>query len=138
MGLEDELVEQARTTRAMKLNNAPRVIVFSTLVILLVLVVLFRRFESVRRTSVLGCWNNLVLLQQYKNEWMRDKHKTPNDTPTWDDILPYSTNRWANGRPVCRDGGIYTLGRVGEPPSCSIGGSGHSFPDLGKTTLTDL
>lgn len=59
-------------------------------------------------------------------------NKGSDDSPTWDDLRPYfpdwATNglvRWTNG-PVCPEGGIYTIGRVGETPRCSIGGYSHA------------
>jgi hypothetical protein len=71
-----------------------------------------------------------------KEQWALEQSKTTNDTPTWSDLSPYIywsgfTNRWfTNGIPVCPEGGIYTLGRVGELPTCSLGDKkpNHKLP----------
>jgi hypothetical protein len=83
--------------------------------------------------SAAPCVNRLMQIDAAKQEWAFEHNKTTNDVPTWDDIYPYLwsgfTNSWfTNGRPVCPEGGSYTLGRVGVPPTCSIGGPRHSIP----------
>ena len=50
--------------------------------------------------------------------WMREKVKTTNDIPTDSDI--FGTNQYLRFKPTCGLGGVYTLGRVGERPTCSI------------------
>ena len=90
-----------------------------------------RRFA---KASISRCYENLQSLEQAKRSWAKGNHKAPTDTPTWKDLeeylLPY-TNRpgWTNGMPVCPTGGTYKLGRVGELPTCSIGGPGHSLSE---------
>lgn len=79
-------------------------------------------------TTSYPCVNNLRIIEESKEQWALDKYKTTNDVPSWDDLRPYFPNGWTNGRPVCPEGGTYTLGRVGVPPTCSIGGPGHSLP----------
>src|SRR5690242_6296769 len=70
-----------------------------------------------RRATDGRCEMNLQAIQGCKTKWMEDNHKTRNDIPSWDDLQPYL--KWSgaageNGRPICPDGGIYTLGRVGD------------------------
>jgi hypothetical protein len=85
-----------------------------------------------RSSKIPPCHELLVLTDLAKRDWADNYGKTSNDTPTWDDLrfyLPdWVTNmvRWTNGRPVCPEGGVYTIGRVGEPPKCSIGGYTHA------------
>jgi hypothetical protein len=79
------------------------------------------------------CVNRLAVISGCKAQWALEHQKTTNDVPTWEDIRPYLPNKWTNsdwtnGQPRCPDGGTYTLGRVGEPPTCSIGGPRHSLP----------
>jgi hypothetical protein len=64
---------------------------------------------------------------------MNDNNKTPNDTPTWEDIKGYWAGTpdglgWKGGMPYCPDGGTYTIGKVAEPPICSLRRRGHMFP----------
>jgi hypothetical protein len=81
-----------------------------------------------RTAAIAPCHENLVLIDLAKRNWASDESKTSNDTPTWDDLRFYfpnwvtNGNYWTNGRPVCPDGGTYTIGRVGELPRCSVGG----------------
>ena len=88
-----------------------------------------------RSAKLSACKLNLRLIDIHKDHWANDEGKTSNDTPTWDDLRSYfggwETNgmNWANGRPVCRGGGTYTIGRIGELPKCSIGGYDHSISE---------
>ena len=61
-------------------------------------------------------------------EGNRTTAEATNDAPTWDDLRPYFPYTWSNSIPVCPDGGVYTIGRLGENPKCSIGKEySHSF-----------
>ena len=75
------------------------------------------------------CKENLWLLDLYKQMWADDRRNLTNptnDLPTWDDLRYYFTPRWSNGLPACQASGVYKINRLGEPPTCSIGGEGHS------------
>jgi hypothetical protein len=74
------------------------------------------------------CINNLRIIVSAKSEWAFENGKTTNDVPTWNDLRPYLPETWSNGIPVCPDGGRYTIGRIGRPPTCSIGGRNHTLP----------
>lgn len=87
------------------------------------LVLGIRWFIAARSTKAANpCVNNLRQIEGAKQQWALENHKVTNDIPVWDDILPYLREK-----PVCPDGGTYTLGRVGERSTCSIGGS-HALP----------
>ncbi|HTV63312.1 MAG TPA: hypothetical protein VMH30_12160 [Verrucomicrobiae bacterium] len=66
-----------------------------------------------------ACMNNLREIDAAKTEWAQDAGKTTGDTPTEQDLLPYLTGGIF---PVCPSGGVYTIGAIGTPPSCSIHG----------------
>jgi hypothetical protein len=90
-------------------------------------------FIAASRSSAAPCVARLIVLDGCKQYWAQVNEKTTNDTPTWDDIRPYLPNEWTNifwtnGIPVFPEGGTYTLGRVGVPPTYSIGESRHSMP----------
>jgi hypothetical protein len=76
------------------------------------------------------CINNLRIIDAAKNEWALEFGKTTNNAPTWDDVRPYLPDSRSHSIPVCPDGGTYTLGRVGEPPTCSLADKewGHKMP----------
>lgn len=111
-----------------------------TIFVILVFVVsimLFYSFRLVKAWPHLtqetggACIVRLRVISTVKEEWALEQHKTTNDTPTWDDVRQYlpiewRTNYWTNGVPLCPGGGHYTLGPIGIPPTCSIGGVLHS------------
>lgn len=73
-----------------------------------------------------ACISNLRRIDGAKGQWALENHKQNSDTPTMEDIRVY-IGRGPNGEiPVCPDGGVYTLGKVGERPTCSI--PGHVLP----------
>jgi hypothetical protein len=87
-----------------------------------------------RQTSaaIAPCIYNLMLIDLCKHNWANVNNKTAADVPTWNDLKSELSGyaiqyKWTNDIPVCPDGGIYTIGRVGEPPTCSIGGPKHSL-----------
>jgi hypothetical protein len=79
-----------------------------------------------RTARISPCNKNLYELQIMKYAWKAEQGKTTNDIPTWEDLWDQFAPKWSNG-PICPAGGSYTLNRVGEPPTCSIGGGGHSM-----------
>jgi hypothetical protein len=73
-----------------------------------------------------ACIRNLELIEQAKRLWGEDFNKNTNDVPTWDDIRLYfpkegNGRSWSNGLPICPSGGTYMIGRLDDPPKCSIG-----------------
>jgi hypothetical protein len=89
-----------------------------------VLAVTIPRFLRARNTpSQASCINYLRQLDGAKQQWALENDKATNDVPPWAEITPYLKNPVA-----CPQGGIYTLGRVGDLPTCSIGGESHTLP----------
>ncbi len=71
-----------------------------------------------------ACVNNMRQIDGAKQQWALVNKKTTNDIPTWSDLAPYLSRNGTN-LPVCPGGGVYTLGRLGEPPKCSVGHGSH-------------
>lgn len=67
-----------------------------------------------------ACVNNLRLLDVAKQRWAAEKNKPAGTVAKWEDLQPYLGRGRATMR--CPDGGDYTIGPVGEPPTCSIPG----------------
>jgi chromosome segregation ATPase len=65
------------------------------------------------------CVNNLRLIDDAKQQWASDNDKPNSAVPTMKDLLPYFKD---NAFPVCPSGGIYSINRVDEVPTCSIPG----------------
>jgi hypothetical protein len=99
---------------------------------LVLIIIIFAGVSAYVRThttrAAAPCVVNLMVIEGDKQQWAVGNNKTSNDVPTWEDLRPYFPHSWTNGKPVCPEGGFYTLGRVGDPPTCSIGGPGHSMP----------
>lgn len=70
-----------------------------------------------------ACINNLRQIDGAKNEWALEKGKKKGDPVTEADLLPYLQG---GVFPKCPAGGTYTIGKVGEKPTCSI--PGHVLP----------
>ena len=71
----------------------------------------------------INCINNLRQIDLAKRLWAQDNKKESTDTPTESDLKPYLTN---GKMPICPQGGEYTIGSVGEKPTCSH--PGHVLP----------
>ena len=106
-----------------------------TVLIILIAAALVSRFIRVRSTpSAAPCVNRLMVIDGAKKQWAIFNSKTADDVPTWQDLRPYLPDEWTNycwtnGHPVCPAGGTYTVGRVGVHPTCSLGGTRHSYPE---------
>jgi hypothetical protein len=73
-----------------------------------------------------ACINNLRLIDAAKMQWALDHNEDNADTPTMEDLRPY-LGRGTNGQlPWCPGGGVYTIGSVGQKPTCSV--PGHVLP----------
>ena len=84
-----------------------------------------------------GCVNQLHLIYMSKEQWLSEGHPTSKEAPNWDDLRPYLGRGTEMGLPRCPAGGVYTIGRLGEPPSCSLGGPDHTLPPLKGWTSDD-
>jgi hypothetical protein len=69
------------------------------------------------------CINNLRQIEVAKKQWALDNNKQNTDTPAKQDLLKYLGDKM----PVCPAGGDYTIGSVGEKPTCSH--PGHDLPE---------
>jgi hypothetical protein len=70
-----------------------------------------------------ACINNLRQIDGAKNEFALEKGKKNGDVVTEADITPYMVG---GKMPVCPSGGTYTIGKVGDKPTCST--AGHFLP----------
>jgi outer membrane lipoprotein-sorting protein len=73
-----------------------------------------------------ACINNLRQIDAAKNQFALENKKTNGDPVTEADIKPYIKLDADGNLPKCPAGGKYTLGKVGETPTCSI--EGHVLP----------
>ncbi|HEY5297865.1 MAG TPA: prepilin-type N-terminal cleavage/methylation domain-containing protein [Verrucomicrobiae bacterium] len=79
-------------------------------------------FVRARTTSQANaCINNLRQIDAAKNEWALEQGQTTGTSVTDNDISPYIKMNANNSVPGCPAGGIYTVGTVGNNPTCTIG-----------------
>lgn len=106
--------------KSKKLITAAVVVVFLVALVAAIL----PEFVRVRTTPAMdACINNLRHLDGAKQQWELENHRTTNDpAPPVADLRAYVRQTL-----ICPQGGTYTVGRVGEPPKCSLGGS-HRLP----------
>jgi hypothetical protein len=71
-----------------------------------------------------ACINNLRVIEGAKQEWALENQEPESATPTENDLTPYLPN---HVMPTCPAGGIYTIGAVTNPPTCTI--PGHKLPE---------
>ena len=72
------------------------------------------------------CINCLRLIDAAKMQWALDHNEGNADAPTWDDLRDYLGRGTNRNMPFCPDKGTYTVGAIGEKPTCSI--PGHILP----------
>jgi hypothetical protein len=68
-----------------------------------------------KNVQAMNCANQLSMVANAKKLWAEQNNKTPNDTPTMEDITPF-----VRGAIACPGGGTYTIGKVADLPTCSI------------------
>ncbi|HKW29128.1 MAG TPA: hypothetical protein VJT54_07325 [Verrucomicrobiae bacterium] len=68
------------------------------------------------------CINNLRLIDAAKKEWVFAHNGKAGDVVTEQDLIPYiKLDSECIVFPQCPSGGTYTIGKIGEPPTCSLG-----------------
>jgi hypothetical protein len=84
-------------------------------------------FVKARETAQKNaCINNLRRIDGAKQQWALENNKTNEDTPTEQDIDKFLLDGHKFETLHCAKGGTYTIGKVGEAPTCSE--SGHQLP----------
>jgi hypothetical protein len=70
------------------------------------------------------CIFHLQVIEASKQQWALENNKDTNAVPTWKDLNPFLINTLIDEHEKdelhCPAGGVYTLGRIGVFPTCSI------------------
>jgi competence protein ComGC len=99
-------------------------IAWAIFIIPLMLAIAIPNFVKARDTAQTNaCINNLRMIDAAKQQWALENNKKSTDIPTQSDLAHYLKN---GQFPTCPKGGIYTIGPVGEAPTCSE--PKHSLP----------
>jgi len=97
-------------------------ILFALFVLPLMMAIAIPNFVKARATSQANaCINNLRQIDAAKNEWALENNKTNGTPVTVADIKPFIKLDASGNLPKCPAGGTYTIGVIGEPPTCSLG-----------------
>src|SRR5437868_2946657 len=79
----------------------------------LILIPGFRMDRHVARKN--ACINNLRQIEGAKMQWALENHARPGDSVAVTNLESYIKYGW----PACPSSGTYTIGRIGENPTCS-------------------
>ena len=96
----------------------------SVCIVLALVIVVLNYLISVRSTPIpsnMGCLNNLRQIDGAAQQFALDKGKKPGDAINYpDDLTPYIKLGKDGKLPSCPAGGIYSLKKVGDKPTCSF------------------
>ncbi len=89
----------------------------------ILVVVALPNFIKARSTSSINaCINNLRQIDAAANEFALEKNLKTGDKINFpDDLTPYIKINSAGKIPSCPQGGVYSIKRVGDTPTCSLG-----------------
>ena len=104
-------------------KNTTITVVFAVLLIAVAVWAVRWVVRARTKSARYSCIAALKAIDGAKQTWALEFHKTTNDVPTWAEL----TEAILGQRPECPNGGVYTIDRVGEYPTCSIGGSSHAL-----------
>jgi hypothetical protein len=75
--------------------------------------------------SQIACIANLRAMQDAKEAWARQNNKPLTEVPLETDLI--SEGRYLKSKPKCRAGGTYSLGAIGQKPTCSLASKSHKL-----------
>src|SRR5262249_8295779 len=65
-----------------------------------------------------ACLNNLRQIESAKDQWALETRKGPGAQPKDSDL--FGMAGYLRQRPECPSGGFYSIGKIKEPPTCTI------------------
>ena len=97
-------------------------IMIVVLIMAILLAVAVPQYQAAgRRAKATACQRTLKEILGAKERWAMDNNRGSSDTPTMSDLVVPGV--YLRRTPVCPDGGTYTIGRMDETPTCSLGGT---------------
>ena len=98
------------------------IMIVVALIALLAVIAIPNFMKSRNQAQTTTCINNLRQINDVKQQWALETHKTDNSVPAPDDVAPYIRG---NKLPACPASGNYLLLAVSLPPACDK--SGHTL-----------
>lgn len=89
--------------------------------------------SPVSAPSAKPCVENLSMIDGAKEQLALEMRLSNNSPVAMSDLVKPDGTGSLRDVPVCPDGGVYTVGKVGVNPTCSMGQGGdsrHRLPDL--------
>ena len=118
-----QFLHTGRRSRGFTLLEILIVVMISSML----LAIAIPNFIQARETSrSKACQRTLWEIQSAKERWAMDNRRPATDTPAMTDLV--APGVYLRNDPVCPSSGTYTIGRLDETPSCSVGGTAGS-PD---------
>ena len=97
-------------------------VIVVTIIGLLAAIAVPKAIQARDKAQTHTCVENLLHLDESKQQWATEYRKAETAVPTTDDIAPYFR---ANMMPFCPAKGHYTIGSVEDPSLCSLYARGH-------------
>jgi hypothetical protein len=64
------------------------------------------------------CVSRMKQIEGAKMQWMLERRQTTNDIPEWQDLV--GLDGYLQEMPQCPSGGVYVIGKISRPPTCSV------------------
>jgi hypothetical protein len=101
----------------------------SILLIPMMAAIAIPNFVKARATAQKNtCINNLRIIDGAKQQWALENSKTADAIPTEKDLGPYLPKGMTFDTLKCPASGVYSLNKIGAPPTCSI--PTHAIPQF--------
>jgi hypothetical protein len=80
-----------------------------------------------------ACIANLLEIQEGKQKWAKENNKPASETPTEKDLYGEKEGEgYIRHHYTCPRGGVYTIGTLGQEPTCSLADKRHKISEWGK------
>jgi hypothetical protein len=96
------------------------------------------RITPIKIEAKTACLAIMKQIEGAKWAWAENHNKTTNNIPRWPDLV--GPHGYLREIPQCPNGGAYAIGKMSEPPTCSIGKDNDYYRrcmGLAKASTTD-
>ena len=116
--------EDSRYSRSM-LGICTKILLGLLCLVLIVAIIIPNFVKARTHTSHSACVANLKQIDGAKATWAKEHDKELTDSPLDSDV--FGRTKYIPEKSSCEFGGVYILGKVGEPTRCSYCGPGHQL-----------
>jgi len=94
------------------------IMIVITIIAILLAIAIPNLINARRNSQKAVCIANLRAVQNAKERWATENKKTRHQVPVKEDLYPDYIKNWT----TCPGGGTYSINRVADPITCSVGG----------------